>query len=799
MIRPDANRIALRATRAILDAAHDFRFDLAGRAISVRCTRQAAPAWPRVLSGLDQATDSPWPTPVTVEASWEGGASRLVVLCDYWRRTDDWEHAIGLRVSIAETRREILWITLMFSLAAAADGAAVPMRASVAMVKAHEDEDRASFLAHNAALRALVSGSGIPMLSPAQAHLCTVAVPGAEVTPDPATAFERAVLIGVAKHAWFERRERAGFQGAPFVDVAFAVAGAVASGVDRQAGGPAAEDGAPTEGRRAGIWPLPGGVRAYMTTLRALLQDIAEREPMPIAALEQLFEERYQATGRTAVKGYRFVLRALGYAAESDGEVSLTDMGQAWLVEPGARALFEVLNERFIGILEPLVLAEVAPALPRARVHAVLREVLGTEWKTGNQVDFRRNWLLSLGFTERTAAGDAITAVGAEVLAAHADAAEDARAAIREALAAPEVPQPGDDLTGDDVEGEAGEAEPGSGPATPPSAAPGWRSEQVDLSARTITAHLGRLRLDDRVVQQLAAAVSAGKHVLLVGPPGTGKTELAVALTRAAVAEGYCAGLFTATASADWTTFDTIGGYAMQKDQTLAFRPGAFLRAIVEQKWLLVDELNRADVDRAFGELMTVLAGQGTDTHYELEGGRRVSIGSEETRTFRVPKSFRVLATMNTWDKTSLFRLSYAVQRRFAIINVGLPPDLVYEAVLTSAAEEGALLPPLSPPHLPAVVRLFSTSGLLSIREIGPAVAIDVVRYLRRRGETVDGLAEAMEMYVLPQLQGLGERAAKEARERCEEALGAGASTVARASLRARFRELFPGLSAADD
>src|SRR5690606_31002586 len=129
--------------------------------------------------------------------------------------------------------------------------------------------------------------------------------------------------------------------------------------------------------------------------------------------------------------------------------------------------------------------------------------------------------------------------------------------------------------------------------------------------------------------------------------------------------------------------------------------------AIQEQKWLLVDELNRADVDRAVGELMTVLAGQGTDTHYELDDGRRVSIGSEESRAFRDPRSFRVLATMNIWDKTSLFRLSYAVQRRFAIINVGLPEDSVYASILRVAAEEGALLPTMAPTHLPSVLRLF--------------------------------------------------------------------------------------------
>lgn len=315
--------------------------------------------------------------------------------------------AVGLTVAIAATGRELLWITLMFALAQAADGSLVPMRGSVSLAKPNEGEDLATFAKANAALRACVVALGIPMPTPAFLHVCDIGVPSAEIMPDAATAFKRTVMLAIAKHAWFERRDRLGFKGQ------------AVHRPDRTA-------------------PFTGG-------------------------------RQRRAANRQGPHGRDLL------AVYTDEVVSIRTTLQGLLASSGDALVDEEL------VIEPVDEGSVAPD------------------------------------------------------------------------------------------------------------APDWFATQIALDVKTVRAHLGRLRFGTRVLEQLAAAIRAGKHVLLVGPPGTGKTELAVALAGAAMSEGYFAGLFTATASADWTT--------------------------------LVDELNRADVDRAFGELMTVLAGQGTDTHYELPDG----------------------------------------------------------------------------------------------------------------------------------------------------------------------------------
>lgn len=273
---------------------------------------------------------------------------------------------------------------------------------------------------------------------------------------------------------------------------------------------------------------------------------------------------------------------------------------------------------------------------------------------------------------------------------------------------------------------------------------------------------LGDLVFDNGEIlqNQIQTALNSGKHIILTGPPGTGKSKLANEICRQI---GVSNKLVTATSN--WTTYDTIGGYKPQKNGELYFDPGLFLQCFKDKKgndandWLIIDEINRADIDKAFGPLFSVLTGDEVTLPYEVGSGKQMVLRPEskvkneiQPNEFVVPSNWRIIGTMNTIDKSSLFEMSYAFMRRFAFIPVGVPKSItppLIEAYLMAWSIQDYL-------HTETLANLWKLIN--QYRKIGPALIHDIAAY------TVESedFTSAIILYVLPQFEGLSDYKIKE-------------------------------------
>ena len=170
------------------------------------------------------------------------------------------------------------------------------------------------------------------------------------------------------------------------------------------------------------------------------------------------------------------------------------------------------------------------------------------------------------------------------------------------------------------------------------------------------------------LAEPILAVLATRKNVILYGPPGTGKTRSALATADVWKFRNGPSTVFAVTFHPSYSYEDFVWGFRPTPDGKFAPTTGILLQACEcarsDPTLLVIDEINRADTARAFGELITYVEPD--------KRGREFRIAQDPMRTYNIPANLNFLCTMNTADR-SISLLDVALRRRFAFI--GYYPD----------------------------------------------------------------------------------------------------------------------------
>ena len=180
---------------------------------------------------------------------------------------------------------------------------------------------------------------------------------------------------------------------------------------------------------------------------------------------------------------------------------------------------------------------------------------------------------------------------------------------------------------------------------------------------------LEEVYINDKEYDKLKKLITEKKNIILQGSAGVGKSYAAKRLAYSIIGEKDNERVKMIQFHQSYSYEDFIMGYR-PTESGFELKEGVFYKFCEDARndegndyFLIIDEINRGNISKIFGELFMLIENDKRGEEYALE------LVYKDDKKFFIPENLYIIGLMNTADR-SLAMLDYALRRRFIFIDI---------------------------------------------------------------------------------------------------------------------------------